>query len=329
MTREPRPSPLSNARHLEADADAHLARQLARPSISAHLSSSLNALPRNFTDTRQISMYGRIHGSSSQFSNDSHADEAGYSADSHSFLQTLENIHLESNSHAGSSSSRAYSLVDRPPVVELSKRSFAEQAKAYHGDEIKHIAANPQEYSPHISDKAKRTKKVAKKYGTTQYDTANARYFRYQLGNKSVGLLRTEGGFAMRDVFAEEQWRKSFPGRNEVTSTVDLQIVHPLVDNAGDILLEHQLRLDGDNALLHSRPANREARARSLQLGFVDVDADNMVLDPTQHPEKWIKNRDDEWQRADKPGLYLSKAEDGDSQSETPRVQSEDEYDFM
>lgn len=216
-----------------------------------------------------------------------------------------------------------------PPVVELSKRSFAEQAKAYHGDEIKHIAANPQEYSPHISDKAKRTKKVAKKYGTTQYDTANARYFRYQLGNKSVGLLRTEGGFAMRDVFAEEQWRKSFPGRNEVTSTVDLQIVHPLVDNAGDILLEHQLRLDGDNALLHSRPANREARARSLQLGFVDVDADNMVLDPTQHPEKWIKNRDDEWQRADKPGLYLSKAEDGDSQSETPRVQSEDEYDFM
>ncbi|WP_445219712.1 Effector protein NopP [Bradyrhizobium sp. Pa8] len=274
-------------------------------------------------------MYGRISGSPSQSSNASQADEARYSADSHNFAQALENMHLGQNSRAGSSSPQTYSMVDRPPVVEISKRSFAEQAKAYHGDEIKHIAANPQEYSPRISDKAMLTKKVAKKYGTTQFDTENARYFSYQLGNKSVGLLRTEGGFAMRDVFEGDQWRKSFPGRTKVTSTVDLQITHPLVDNAGDILLEHQLRLDGDQALLHSRPANPEARIRSLALGFIDVDEDNMVLDPTQHRGKWEKNRDGEWQRADKPVRYLSQAEVSDSESETARVQSEDDYDFM
>ncbi len=37
-----------------------------------------------------------------------------------------------------------------------------------------------------------------------------------------------------------------------------------------------------------------------------------MVLDPTQHPDKWIKNSDRKWQRADKPHLYLSKVEESE-----------------
>ncbi|WP_157113596.1 hypothetical protein [Bradyrhizobium embrapense] len=45
-------------------------------------------------------------------------------------------------------------------------------------------------------------------------------------------------------------------------------------------------------------------------MGFVELDQANMVLDPAQHPEKWTKNGDGEWQRADKPALYLSKARD-------------------
>ncbi|WOH80241.1 Effector protein NopP [Bradyrhizobium sp. BEA-2-5] len=273
-------------------------------------------------------MYNRINDSFSQFSNAGDAYEASYSADGHGFAETLANMHLGSD--ASSSSSRSYSLVGRPPIVEISKRSFAEKAEAFYGDEIRHIAANPQEYSPRISSKAKLVKKVAKKYGNTR-DTEHARYFSYQLGNTSVGLLRTEGGCKMSDEFDGDQWRKMFPGRTEVTSTVDLQIAHPLVDNAGDILLEHQLRLDGDRALLRTRPANAEAAARSRELGFASVDDDNMVLDPTQHPEKWTKNCNDEWQRADKPAQYLSKAESSESENETGHVsyRSDDDYDFM
>ncbi|MGY3387885.1 hypothetical protein ACVWW6_000476 [Bradyrhizobium sp. USDA 3311] len=41
--------------------------------------------------------------------------------------------------------------------------------------------------------------------------------------------------------------RETFPGRDEITSTIAFRVTHPLVDNAGDILLEHQLRIDGTN----------------------------------------------------------------------------------
>ncbi|MGL3210417.1 Effector protein NopP [Bradyrhizobium sp. BR 1433] len=273
-------------------------------------------------------MYSRINDPFSQVSNAADTNDTSYSADGHGFAETLANMHLGSD--ASSSSSRSYSLVDQPPVVEISKRSFAKKAEAFYGDNIKHIADNPQVYSPRISSKAKLVKKVAKKYGNTK-DTEHARYFSYQLGNTSVGLLRTEGGCKMSDEFEGDQWQKAFPGRTEVTSTVDLQIAHPLVVNAGDILLEYQLQLDGDRALLRTRPANDEARARSRELGFVEVDDDNMVLDPTQHPDKWTKNYDGKWQRADKPTRYLSKAESSDSENETGHVlsRSDDDYDFM
>lgn len=233
-------------------------------------------------------------------------------------LPPRRTLHLEaSSSSAASSTTRPYSLVSRPPVVELSRSSFERRARAFHGDEILDIASNPQQYSPSVSSKAERTAEISERYGTTRFDSRSARYFSYQLGRKSAGLLRTEDGFSMSDVFEGEGWREQFPGRTEITSTVDLQITHPLVENAGDILLEHQLRIDGDRSLLNSSPANAEARDRAKSMGFVEVDDSNMVLDPTQHPETWTKNSDGEWQRANKPRLYLAKAASRSSGSST------------
>ncbi|MDE5457226.1 hypothetical protein GWE18_31285 [Bradyrhizobium sp. CSA112] len=40
------------------------------------------------------------------------------------------------------------------------------------------------------------------------------------------------------------------------------------------------------------------------------------VLDPRQHPDKWTLNEEGKWQRADKPRLYLSKAESSDDENE-------------
>ncbi|TIU72721.1 MAG: effector protein NopP, partial [Mesorhizobium sp.] len=59
--------------------------------------------------------------------------------------------------------------------------------------------------------------------------------------------------------------------------------------------------------------ANPEAQARAQTMGFVEVDHGDLVLDPTQHPDKWTKNSAGEWQRAGKPPLYLHKTEDSDS----------------
>ncbi|MGY4627453.1 effector protein NopP [Bradyrhizobium sp. USDA 4486] len=156
-----------------------------------------------------------------------------------------------------------------------------------------------------MSAKARRTAEVAEEYGTTR-DSENARYFSYQLGNKSVGLLRMEGGDSMTE-FDVKRWKKLFPVRDGTTSTVDLQVVHPLVDNAGDILLEHQLRMDGKQPLLNLRPANPEARARAAKMRFVEVDADNMVLD-IERSDKWVRNSDGDWQRKGTAARYLAKA---------------------
>ncbi|WP_275949211.1 MULTISPECIES: hypothetical protein [Bradyrhizobium] len=146
-------------------------------------------------------------------------------------------------SGSSSSAARPYSLVQNPPVVEINRSSFRKAAQTYHGEKIKYIADNPQEYSDFVSARAGRTAEIAEDYGTTR-DSDNARYFSYQLGNKSVGLLRMEGGDSMTE-FDVKRWRELFPGRTGTTSSVDLQVVHPLVENAGDILLEHQLRMDG------------------------------------------------------------------------------------
>uniref|UniRef100_A0A974A3W7 Host specificity protein n=2 Tax=Bradyrhizobium septentrionale TaxID=1404411 RepID=A0A974A3W7_9BRAD len=217
-------------------------------------------------------------------------------------------------------------------MVEISRSSFERKMKDFHGDRIRHIAANPEEYSHFVSSKAERTVGLAKGVGSARKHTSDARYFSYELGNKSVGLLRTEGGFSMSDVFEGEKWKDQFPGRTEITSTTVLRVTHPLVDNAGDILLEHQLRLDGERPLVDSTPASLEAQSRLAAMGYVEVDEANMVLDPTQHPEKWTKNGDGEWQRADKPTLYLSKVgsgEDDDSESaeSASTASSHDDFD--
>lgn len=274
-------------------------------------------------------MYNQIGGSSNgQWSRSAEDDEHAYGD---RFADTFAELRLgasDSNGYSSSSSARPYSVVSRPPVVEMTKAAFRQEAQAFHGPEIWHIANNPQEYSHFISDKARRTAEVAEEYGTTR-DSDQARYFSYHLGSKSVGLLRMEGGDSMTE-FDVERWQELFPGRTRTTSTVDLQVVHPLVENAGDILLEYQLGLDGKRPLLNLRPANDEARARAEKLGFVEVDDDNMVLDPTKS-EKWTLSHG-KWQRTGTSARYLSKTDEGEGRNAKPAASSSeysDEDDFM
>ncbi|WP_453971924.1 hypothetical protein [Bradyrhizobium elkanii] len=108
-------------------------------------------------------------------------------------------------------------------------------------------------------------------------------------------------------------------------------MTHPLVENAGDILLEHQLRIDARNGaepLILSKPALGGMEPRLAEMGFVHVGRNHWVLDPHQHPEVWTKNENDEWQRVGKPTKYLAKAGDGDSATQAPRqFDSSDEDD--
>ncbi len=256
-------------------------------------------------------MYGRIDGSS-----DFHyTGSAGRQTDAETqeFADTFARMHLDrSYSNGGSSSAARYTLDHEPPVVPIDLNTFRREIRKFHGKEITDIAENPQEYSEFVSARARRTAEVAQQYAIRR-DTEHARYFSYKLGNQCVGLMRTEGGFRMEEEFDSESWRDQFPGHEETTSTVDLQVAHPLVENAGDILLEYQLRNDGERPLLNWRAENPEAQARAAMMGFVEVDHCDMVLDPTQHPDKWTKNSSGEWQRAHKPPLYLRKIEDAET----------------
>ncbi|WP_457102339.1 effector protein NopP [Mesorhizobium sp. USDA 4775] len=227
-----------------------------------------------------------------------------------------------------SSATPSYFLASKPPIKEINKQTFRDEVKAFYNDDMTYIANNPEEYSKSVSRKAKLAAEVAQQYGHTR-DSEGARYFSYQLGRTSVGLLRTEVGFSMTE-FGGDGWREKFPGRTEITSIVDFRVTHPLVDNAGDILLEHQLRICGEYPLLNSRSANKEAKVRAIAMGFVEVDDSSMVLDPTQS-NKWMKNSADEWQRADKPQLYLSKEDSvvNDSESAARLSTYSDDDDFM
>ncbi|WP_246738299.1 Effector protein NopP [Bradyrhizobium sp. CCBAU 051011] len=257
-------------------------------------------------------MHGRINSSPGASDADeirqstpSHAES---DADSQRFADMFAGMHIAAPRASSSGANPSYSLVRRPPVVEIKRSEFEEKVKDFYGDEIGDIAAKSQQYSLPVSSKAARTAQVAYDHGKKP-DSESARYFSYQLGNKSVGLLRTEGGASMSNVFKDEEararWREQFPERTELTSTVDFRVTHPLVENAGDILLEHQLRLDGERPLLLSHAVNDDAKARAAALGFVEVSDSMMVLDPTKHPNKWTKNDDGEWQRKNKPPLYL------------------------
>ncbi|WOH63618.1 effector protein NopP [Bradyrhizobium sp. BWA-3-5] len=265
-------------------------------------------------------MYGRINNWSDIPSDDYYHHAGSWEqGNADDFADAFARMRLQ-DSADGSSSHPNYHLTSRPPVVEIDRETFRREVRTFHGDAINHIANNPQEYSDFVSERARRTADVARNYGIRR-DSDAARYYSYQLGNTSVGLQRTEAGFPMSD-FYNQQWREQFPGR-DVTSTVDFQVAHPLVGNAGDILLEHQLRQDGERPLVNWRPANDEARARAEQMGFVEVDQNDMVLDPTQS-RQW-RYRDGEWQRATNSPMYLSKvASDTESSSD-----ADSDGDFM
>ncbi|WP_244522102.1 hypothetical protein [Bradyrhizobium embrapense] len=109
-----------------------------------------------------------------------------------------------------------------------------------------------------------------------------------------------------------DRFREQF-GRNDITSVVDLRVTQPFVENAGDILLEHQLRLGGDHPLVLSRPARPGMEPLLAETGFVHVGRNHWVLDPHQKPEVWTKNENSEWQRVGKPAKYLSKVEEARS----------------
>ncbi|WP_439365800.1 Effector protein NopP [Bradyrhizobium sp. DASA03005] len=273
-------------------------------------------------------MYNRLDGSpgfpwmgSSDFDEMTQAETGGTQTNQgRSFEDVFSGMQIAPpRSYTGSSSAaaRPYSLTAKPPIVEISSTSFQGLLEDYYGDEVGRIAANPQQYSRSVALKAERAADVAYNHGR-KAGSGDARHFSYQLGNKSVGLLRTEGGATASDLFEEEEararWQEQFPGRSDITSTIDFRVTHPLVDNAGDILLEHQLRLDGDEPLVLSHPVNPEAKARAAALGFVEISNSLMVLDPTRHPDKWGKNSHGEWQRENKPRLYL-KAEESEGRA--------------
>ncbi|MGY4567917.1 MULTISPECIES: hypothetical protein [Bradyrhizobium] len=244
-------------------------------------------------------MYGRIVGSSSQSTRASQADESGEAGDSPRFAETVAGI------ESGGSSSAPYSNDSDPPIIEIEDRStFMEGVRRYLGGDIRDIVSNPQEYSRFVSKKAERAAMVAGGY-SSKYDDPNieAKFYSYQLGDESVGLLRVGSGPVEIN---EERLRRQF-GRDDITSVVDLRVTHPLVENAGDILLEHQLRIDGANPLVLSRPALDGMERRLGEMGFVHVGDNDWVLDPNRHPEVWTKNENSQWQRVDRPTKYLSK----------------------
>ncbi|WP_271587243.1 hypothetical protein [Bradyrhizobium sp. CCBAU 53415] len=138
-----------------------------------------------------------------------------------------------SNSTPGRSSTatRPYSLISEPPVVEITRSLFENKLAEYYGDDIEHIAANPQKYSHPVSQKAQPT----------------------------------------------------------------------------DILLEYQLRLDGDEPLVLSHSFNPEAKARAAALGFVEVSGSMMVLDRLIPPSTKTNGR-------------RTKTEDGSEQANLPYI---------
>lgn len=251
-------------------------------------------------------MYGRVVGSSSQSTSANQVDEPG---DSPRFAETLAGM----EPGGSSSETRAYYLNSGPPIVEIDQRSFDRGLRRFLGRDIMNIAINPQEYSDFVSKKAERAATVAGSYSATHYDPARpVRFFSYQLGDETVGLLRAGGPVRIKG----ETFREKF-GRNDLTSVVDLRVTHPLVENAGDILLEYQLREDGDDPLILSKPGLPGMEPRLAEMGFVHVGRNHWVLDPHQHPEVWTKNENDQWQRVGKPTKYLSKVEDDDAAAES------------
>ncbi|WP_420969802.1 host specificity protein [Bradyrhizobium sp. B120] len=254
-------------------------------------------------------MYGRIVGSSSQPGSASHVDESGDEGESPRFAETVAGMEPGTSS---SVTTTPYSLASKPPIIEIDQDSFEKGLRRFLGGDIMHIAGNPEEYSDRVSGKAWNAATVAGGYLDTSEDPIKpARFYSYQLGDETVGLLKAGGPAQIK---GEQFWQQF--GRNNITSVVELRVTHPLVENAGDILLEHQLRQDGDHPLVLSRPGTEGMEPRLTEMGFVHMGRNYWALDPNQHPEVWAKNESNEWQRVDKPTKYLTKVEDSDTASE-------------
>ncbi|SFN91515.1 hypothetical protein SAMN05216573_12636 [Bradyrhizobium sp. Rc3b] len=264
-------------------------------------------------------MYGRIVDSSSQFGNQT--DDSSEAGDSPRFAEAVAGIERGGPS---SEPAASYSLVSEPPIRPIDRETFMRGVQRFLRSDIRHIVEHPEEYSEFVSEKAERAATVAGSYANTHDDPNKpAKFYSYQLGDDIVGLLRVGEGPVRIE---EDNFRQQF-GRNDITSVVDLRVTHPLVENAGDILLEHQLREDGDYPLILSRPALVGMEPRLAEMGFVYVGDNDWVLDPNQHPEVWTKNENDEWQRVDKPTKYLAKASgsDGDPQRSYESDSSDDD----
>ncbi|WP_424578355.1 hypothetical protein [Bradyrhizobium sp. USDA 326] len=198
-------------------------------------------------------------------------DDSSSYTDRQRFSDVFSSLNLApsiSSPDASSPPVPPYALVEEPPVVEISRSSFERKLVDFYGADIEDIAANPQRYSRWVSQKAQRTADTAFRFGTKSI-SEKARFFSYQLANKSVGLLRTEPGGRMSELFkGNDDWRKQFPGRDQITSTTAFRVTHPLVDNAGDILLEHQLQIDGNKPLVlsHSFQSGSESPRSSVGL---------------------------------------------------------------
>ncbi|MBB4382570.1 host specificity protein [Bradyrhizobium sp. SBR1B] len=243
-------------------------------------------------------MYRGIAGSSSQFTTGSQTDDSSEAGDSPRFAQTVAGTERGGSSEPAAS----YSLVPEPPIRDIARRTFNDEVRRYRGSEIRQIAENPEEYSEFVAEKAARAAMVAGSYANTYDDPDKpARFYGYHLGNEIVGVLRAGGPARIKGDHFQQQF-----GRNDITSVVDLRLTHPFVENAGDILLEHQLREDGEHPLILSRPALPGMEPRLAEMGFVHVGRNHWVLDPHQHPDVWTKNENDKWQRVGKPTKYLS-----------------------
>lgn len=92
--------------------------------------------------------------------------------DSQPFWDILSNVN--SAPCRSSTATGPYSLISEPPVVEISRSLFENKLAEYYGDDIEHIAANPQKYSHPVSQNAQHTANVAFRFGTKAEGCASA-----------------------------------------------------------------------------------------------------------------------------------------------------------
>jgi hypothetical protein len=201
---------------------------------------------------------------------------------------------LPAKQSPGASAVKRYRFEARPPIGEIGKEQFhAELRKLL--EEISEIANNPKVYSPEMAGKASRGIEVGRECLDSIELENPTRYFSYKLGDKHVAFMQIST--IARPASSREARR----------TIIEFRVSHPLVANAGDILLEHAMRLNvHQKPVLQSYPASAEAESRNRALGFSDPDEDGIMrLSPTATPRHWTLNEQGEWQRAGKPNKYL------------------------